>query len=71
MELFTSEGTFFPSEPATNRFLAEHDAVFTSKKQLKHKIREVRQNFMSQTRAGSLTPGALPEVVKSNSTTLN
>jgi hypothetical protein len=51
MELFNLEG-FFPSAAATNKFLAEHDNVFTSKKQLQHKIREVRQNFMSQTRAG-------------------
>uniref|UniRef100_A0A6G1S8T0 Protein capicua n=1 Tax=Aceria tosichella TaxID=561515 RepID=A0A6G1S8T0_9ACAR len=51
MELFTNEG-FFPSAAATTKFLAEHDNVFTSKKQLQHKIREVRQNFMSQTRAG-------------------
>lgn len=57
MELFTNEKTFFPSASATNKFLAEHDTVFTSKKQLQHKIREVRQNFMSQSRAGNLTPG--------------
>lgn len=57
MELFQNENTFFPSATATNRFLAEHDSVFASKKQLQHKIREVRQNFMSQsTRAGNLTP---------------
>lgn len=56
MELFTREETFFPSSVATNRFLAEHDTIFTSKKQLQHKIREVRQNFMSQSRAGNLTP---------------
>lgn len=58
MELFQNENTFFPSATATNRFLAEHDSVFASKKQLQHKIREVRQNFMSQTtRTGNLTPG--------------
>lgn len=58
MELFQNENTFFPSATATNKFLAEHDSVFASKKQLQHKIREVRQNFMSQsTRAGNLTPG--------------
>ena len=58
MELFNDEGTFFPSASATNRFLAEHDSVFANKKQLQHKIREVRQNFMSQSRAGNLTPGS-------------
>lgn len=57
MELFSSEGTFFPSASATNRFLAENDTVFSSKKQLQHKIREVRQNFMSQTRSSNPTPG--------------
>lgn len=57
MELFTTERTFFPTASATNRFLAEHDSLFTSKKQLQHKIREVRQNFMSQARAGNPTPG--------------
>lgn len=56
MELFKTEG-FFPTASATNRFLAEHGDVFTNKKQLQHKIREVRQNYMSQTRAGNLTPG--------------
>lgn len=58
MELFTNERTFFPSASATNRFLAEHDSVFTSKKQLQHKIREVRQNYMSQARSpGNPSPG--------------
>lgn len=51
MELFHTEG-FFPSAAATTRFLAEHDNVFTNKKQLQHKIREVRQNFMSQSKPG-------------------
>lgn len=50
MELFAKEGNYFPSASATNRFLAEHNSVFTSKKQLQHKIREVRQNHMSKSR---------------------
>lgn len=56
LELFASEHNIFPSASATNRFLAEHSSVFTSKKQLQHKIREVRQNFMSQPRAGNNAP---------------
>lgn len=57
MDLFKSEGTFFPSASATNRFLAEHDTVFASKKQLQHKIREVRQKHMEAARKGNTTPG--------------
>lgn len=53
MEFFSTEKTFFPSATATNRFLAEHSSVFVNKKQLQHKIREVRQNFMSQSTSNS------------------
>lgn len=55
MKLFRKERTYFPSESARDKFLAEHDNIFTSKKQLQHKIREVRQKFC----AGNVTPGAL------------
>lgn len=48
IELFKSEGTYFPSASATNRFLAEHEDVFASKSKLQLKIREVRQKLMSQ-----------------------
>lgn len=58
MELFSNEG-YFPSASATNRFLAEHNSVFTSKKQLQHKIREVRQNL----KKGNLTPVAGPSPI--------
>lgn len=60
MELFRIKG-FYPSTEQTNKFYEEHKSVFTSKKQLQHKIREVRQNHMSQTQAGNLTPGPSDE----------
>ena len=58
MDLFNSDG-MFPSASATAKFLAEHGDVFSSKKQLQHKIREVRQAIMSQSKAGNVTPGGL------------
>lgn len=48
MDLFKTEGTYFPSSAATSGFLDKHKDVFASKSKLQLKIREVRQKLMSQ-----------------------